>query len=289
MKILYIITSILLCVVYIMASIVFYVTDISYSLTGNIQIIYRVFAAIGTLIAPLGILGVILGFRFRKREETQKSLLCTFGGFIMILGLTLCYALFNSFGANLVNESLRAALERDYGEDWDATSNYEQLPETYQVILDKKYVVVRDRWDRDAMIHREHLSWKLPEFYGENSLENIGFGLLDLNGDGNQELLIGQVSEEGEPTVILSVYTDPESPQQVFQTYDTMVHYLHKQDDGTYLVECDVEYDTGEKEVYMLMLTYGLNGNPSSNTAVDIPAEPANRCYVELIPFAEYR
>lgn len=289
MKVMYIITSILLCVVYIMASIVFYVTDISYSLAGNMQIIYRALAAIGTLIAPLGILGVILGFRFRKRDDGKRALLCTFGGFIMILGLTVCYALFNSFGANLVNESLRAALEQDYGEDWDAASNYEQLPETYQVILDKKYVVVRDRWDRDALIHREHLSWKLPEFYGENSLDNIGFGLMDLNGDGNEELLIGQVSQEGEPTVILSVYSDPESPQQVFQTYDTMVHYLHKQDDGTYLVECDVEYDTGEKEVYMLMLTYGVNGNPAGNTAVDMPAEPANRCYVELIPFAQYR
>ena len=289
MKILYIITSILLCVVYIMASIVFYATDISYSLTGNIQIIYRVLATIGTLIAPLGIFGVIMGFRFKKREEPQKSLLCTFGGFIMILSLTVCYALFNSLGANLVNESLRAALEQDYGEDWDAASNYEQLPESHQVILDKKYVVVRDRWDRDALMHREHLSWKLPEFYGENSLENIGFGLLDLNGDGKQELLIGQVSEEGEPTVILSVYSDSESPQQVFQTYDTMVHYLHKQDDGTYLVECDVEYDTGEKEVYMLMLTYGVNGNPSGNTAVNMTADPENRCYVELIPFAEYR
>lgn len=289
MKVLYIITSILLCLVYIMASIVFYVTDISNSLSGNIQIIYRAFAAIGTLIAPLGIFGVIMGFRYRKRDDSSRALLCTFGGFILILGLSVCYALFNSLGGNLVNESLRTALEQDYGEDWDAPSNYEQLPETYQVILDKKYVVVRDRWDRDALIQREHLSWKLPEFYGENSLENIGFCLLDLNGDGAEELLIGQVSEEGEPTVILSVYSDPESPQQVFQTYDTMVHYLHRQDDGTYLVECDVEYDTGEKEVYMLELTYGVNGNPVSNTAVDAEPDPANRCYVELIPFAEYR
>ena len=289
MKALYVIISILLCVVYIFASLLFYVTDISYSLTGTLQIVYRVFTALGTLVAPLGIVGVILGFRYRKREQSRKALLYTFGGFLMIMGVSLCFLFLNSFGGNWVNRSLYAALQQHYGEDFDAPSNYEELPETYQIILDKKYVVVRDRWDRDALMEREHLSWKMPQFYGENSLENIGFCLLDLNGDGSEELLIGEVTPEGTPNAIFSVYTAPDAPQQVFQTYDTMLHYLHKQADGTYLLECAVEYSTGEKETYVLTLTVPENNRTAKAAEVEATVDAADRCYVELIPFANYR
>ncbi len=289
MTILYTITCIFLFFVYLISGVSFWVADISGSLTGTMQVIYQIVTTLGILTAPVGVIGLGVGLHFRKKENMKASVLSAFAGFLMILAVSLVHLFLSSFGGNALNASLSAALREAYGEGWDAPSHYEHLPEGYQLILDKEYVAARDQWDRDALIEQEHLSWKIPEFYGENGLENIGFGLLDLNGDGKDELLIGSVSPEGEATTIFSIYSDPEEPHQVYQTYDTMLHYLHEQDDGIYLVECDVEYDTGEKETYMLVLTYGIEGYRSNDTIVDVAADPANRSHIELIPFAEYR
>ncbi len=289
MSILYTITSIFLILVYLVSGISFWVADLSNSLVGTMQVIYRILTTLGILIAPVGIFGVGLGFYFRKKEYMKKSVISTFAGFVMILAVSLCYLLVNSIGGNAINRSLEAALQVKYGEDWNAVSNYEQLPEAYQITLNKEYVAAREKWNREELLEREHLSWRIPEFYGENGLDNIGFCLLDLNGDGQEELLIGVVAPEGTPTTILSVFSDQESAHQVFQTYDTMLHYLHEQEDGTYLIECRVEYDTGETQTYMLQLTYGIEGYRADNIEVEAAADPENRCYVELIPLADYR
>lgn len=289
MTILYTITSILLIVVYLFSGMSFWASDLSGSLTGVMQTVYRTLTTLGILTTPIGIIGVGFGFYFRKKENMRASVLSTFAGFLMILAVSLLILLLNSFGGNAMNASLEAALREGYGEDWNAPSNYEELPETYQLILDKEYVAAREQWDRDALIEREHLSWKIPAYYGENGLENIGFCLLDLNGDGLEELVIGEVVPEGTANTVFSVWSDPEKPDQVYKTYDTMLFYLHEQADGTYLIECDVEFDTGEQATYMLQLTYGLEGSKTDDVEVDVPADAATRSHIELIPLAKYR
>ncbi len=289
MTILYTITSIVLIFVYLFSGVSFWAADISGSLIGTMQIIYRIVTTLGILTAPVGIIGVGFGFYFRKKENMKASILSTFAGFLMILAVSLCYLLLNSLGGNALNASLSAALREAYGENWDSPSNYEELPETYQLLLDKEYVAARDHWDRDALMAQEHLSWRMPAYYGDNGLENIGFCLLDLNGDGSEELVVGEVTPEGTANTVFSVWSDPEQPDQVYKTYDTMLFYLHEQADGTYLIECDVEFETGEQASYMLQLTCGLEDSRTDDVEVDVPADPANRSHIELIPFAEYR
>lgn len=289
MTILYTITSIALIFVYLFSGMTFWASDLSGSLAGTMRVIYQIVTTLGILTTPVGLIGLGFGWYFRKKERMKYSILSTFAGFIMIMAVSLFSLLLNSLGGNALNRSLEAALRERYGEDWNAPSNYEELPETYQLILDKEYVAARERWDRDALIEREHLSWKIPAYYGENGLENIGFCLLDLNGDGSKELLIGEVAPEGTANTVFSVWSDPEQPDQVYKTYDTMLFYLHEQADGTYLIECDVEFDTGEQTTYMLQLTYGLEDSKTDDIEVDVPADVSNRSHIELIPLAEYR
>ena len=50
-----------------------------------------------------------------------------------------------------------------------------------------------------------------------------------------------------------------------------------------------MEYDDGEKETYLLLLTYGVEGYRSNDVVIDTTADPADRCHIDLIPFADYR
>ena len=146
--------------------------------------------------------------------------------------------------------------EQIYGENWDAPPAIEGVPEFYQEVLNKFYVAVRDEWSGDQMIGMSTM--EMEKYYGDASLDNIGFILMDVNADGFDELMIGTTApvEEG----------------------------------GTYVAEIGGSYmpEVGDTKGYWLLGAY------EDERIVDImhqegSMDPAGRLTLEMIPFSQYK
>lgn len=169
-----------------------------------------------------------------------------------------------------------------YGEGWDAAPAIEGIPELYQEVLNKFYAVVRDAFPADQLVDLGAMT--MAERYGDTPLDNIGFSLMDVNGDGVNELLIGTVMpvEEG-GTEIFCMYSDPENPHLNLQSLEGETYYLHSgTTDDVYIAEIG-----GENAVWLL-------GAEAGESIVNITyqegtPDPANRLTLEMIPFSQYK
>lgn len=181
-----------------------------------------------------------------------------------------------------MDRDIAARDEQLYGEGWDAAPAVEGIPKLYQEILNKFYAVVRDEWPSEQLMDLAAMT--MAEYYGEASLDNIGFVLMDVNGNGNQELMIGTTSpvEEG-GTAIFCMYSDPENPFVSLRSMEGEVYYLHAGDaDGAYVAEI-----AGRDAAWLLKAEEGEG-------IVDIQyqegaMDPAGRLTLELIPFSQYK
>lgn len=169
-----------------------------------------------------------------------------------------------------------------YGEGWDSAPAIEGIPELYQEVLNKFYAVVRDQWSSEQLADLGAMT--MAEHYGDAPLDNIGFLLMDVNGDSVNELLIGTVHpvEEG-GTEIFCMYSDPENPFLNLNSVEGEVYYLHPAEtDGTYIAEIG-----GGDGAWLL-------GAEEGERIVEInyqegAMEPAGRLTLEMIPFSNYK
>ena len=178
--------------------------------------------------------------------------------------------------------------EQMYGENWDAAPAIDGIPELYQEVLNKFYVAVRDEWSRDVFVHVANT--EMEGYFGEASLDNIGFILMDVNGDGVEELMIAATAPEEEGgTAVFCIYSDPECPHNTLDGVEGQIYYLHPSQDGTYLAEIGGSYvpEDGIKGYWLL-------GAYEDERIIDInfqegTLDPANRLTLEVIPFSQYK
>lgn len=230
----------------------------------------------------VSIICMVLGIIKLRKGKVKKAVVFALVG-VLYSGIIL--------GGMYIDDAVHTIrMERDiaawdnqmYGEGWDAAPAIEGIPELYQEILNKAYVVVRDKWPSDRMMDLPLTA--MVEHYGEEPLENIGFLLMDVNGNGNQELLIGSTAsaEEG-GTVIFTMYSDPENPFISLRSLEGEIYYLHAGEaDGTYVAEIG-----GADAAWLL-------GAEEGEGIVDIcyqegAMDPAGRLTLELIPFSKYK
>ena len=244
---------------------------------------------IGTVMYVAGMFSVVvsivcavLGIIKLRKGNVKKAVIFALAG-VLYSGIIL--------GSIYIDDTVHTVwMERDiaardeqmYGEGWDAAPAVEGIPELYQEILNKFYAVVRDEWPSGQLMDLAATS--MAEYYGDASLDNIGFILMDVNGNGNQELMIGTTSpvEEG-GTAIFCMYSDPENPFISLHSLEGEVYYLHAGEaDGTYLAEI------GGRDAAWL-LEAGEDMNFVDTIYQEGVMDPAGRLTLELIPFSQYR
>ena len=186
-------------------------------------------------------------------------------------------------GSILLERDVAERNEQMYGESWDAAPSIEGIPEGYQVILNEYYAVVRDRWPAEQLMDLGAVG--MAEYYGEVSLDNIGFVLMDLNGDRVDELVIGAVAAQAERqgNEIFCIYTDPENPFYAINSVAGNVYYLH----------AGASDDMYEAEIIGLDSSWVIEPAKSENT-FDInfregAMDPAERLTIALTPFFQYK
>lgn len=236
----------------------------------------------GMFSVVVSIVCVVLGIIKLRKGNVKKAVIFALAG-VLYSGIIL--------GSIYIDDAVHTVrMERDiaardeqmYGEDWDAVPAIEGLPELYQEVLNKFYSVVRDEWPSEQLLDLAAMT--MAEYYGDASLDNIGFILMDVNGNGNEELMIGTTSPVGEGgTAIFCMYSDPENPFISLRSLEGEVYYLHAGEaDGTYLAEIagrDAAWLLGAEEGEGIVDTHYQEG------AMD----PAGRLTLEMIPFSEYK
>ena len=253
----------------------------SYGLGLYFGVVGKVACIAGMLSAAVCVICAVLGIIKLRKGDMKKAIV------FVVVGLLYCGVTFGGmmldelvYGIRLEN-SIEDRKEQMYGEDWNSAPAIEGIPELYQEMLNEVYALVRDENTENLM---EFGLVALSEHYGDASLENIGFSLMDLDGDGVDEMLIGTAApvEEG-GTVIAAVYSDPENPFCFPGSYEEEFYYLHAgESEGSYLLE---NSKTGT--VWVI--------EPSTESILDVSdyqgeaLEPSGRLEVEMIPFAQYK
>ena len=81
------------------------------------------------------------------------------------------------------------------------------VEQAYAVVIGEYYTALEQRWN-GAELMEDGLNYMAADCYGEEPLENLGYAIADVDGDGVQELLIGTIkADEFYDKMIFSLYT----------------------------------------------------------------------------------
>ena len=279
MKILFWVLAILSILAGLFVSVVGYFAE-GLALYGTV--IGKIFCMAGILAVAVSLVCAVLGIIKLRKGNSKAAVVLALVGLVysgaMIGGMLLDDALDT---AKLEND-IAERNEQQYGEGWDAAPTIEGIPELYQEVLNEFYAAVRDEWPSDQLMNLGAMT--TPEHYGDAALDNIGFLLMDVNGDGIDELMVGTTApvEEG-GTAIFCMYSDPENPFINLQTFENEIYYLHAgESDGTYLMEiggADAAWQLGiEEDEAIVCIDY-----------VEGAMDPAARLTLDMIPFSQYK
>lgn len=237
---------------------------------------------VGMLSCAVSIIGMVLGI-IKLRKGKKKAAIM-----FALLGLIFSGIIFGGIEidemiyAKRLDAQFENRDEQMYGENWNAAPNVEGIPEHYQVLLNKFYVMVRDRWPAEKLMDVGAMA--MADHYGEASTDNIGFALVDLNNDHVDELVIGTAvpTEEG-ATLIFCICTDPENPIYAINSVEGDAYYLHPGDtDGSYKAEI-----VGENAAWVI--AQAEKENTFDFTYREGTMDPAGRVVLDMTPFSRYK
>ena len=245
-------------------------------------IIGEVACIAGILSLGVCIVGAVLGIIKLCKGNAKKALGCALIGVIYCGIIFAGIALDEAVSGMLLERDIANRNEQMYGEGWDAPSAIEGIPELYQQVLNEYYAIVRDRWPADRLMDIGAVS--MAGYYGDEPMDNIGFVLMDLNGDACDELVIGATGTgAGEGTAIFCIYTDTENPFYAINSVEGQTYYLHSgETEGTYLAEI-----AGADAAWVIEPVE--RANAFDMNYLEGAMDSAGRMALELIPLSQYK
>ena len=245
---------------------------------------------IGEVVCVAGMLSVVvsvacglLGIAKLRKGDVKRAVALALAG-VAYSGIILAgMYVDDAVDTMLMNKSIAENEEQRYGENWNAPPAIEGIPEQYQEVLNKLYVAVGEKWTGDQLMDLGVVA--MSDYYGDAPLDNIGFVLVDLNGDRVDELVIGAVAKKDQQgNELFCVYTNPDSPFYAINSVEGEVYYLHAGagEDDSYEMEI-----AGTDRAWVIAAaekanTFDLNVREGT-------MDPAGRMTVALIPFSQYK
>ena len=169
------------------------------------------------------------------------------------------------------------ALEEYVEYEGDASGYYMNA---YAEILDKYQEALSRKWGGEKLL-RENMSLLCQAFYEDEPLQKVGFAFLDLNGDGQWELLIG--AAEGEDTlqnVIFDAYTLVEdTPVQLFCGQERERYYLYEEEAGGYEI-ADVASSGAQQSAWYYYMVDGTEMKVVQAIVYDAAADAEHPWYM---------
>ena len=279
MKILFWILAILSIAVGLFVSVVCYMSH-GLGLTGTG--IGEVVCIVGMLAAVICMICTVLGSKKLRKGDAKRAVVFAVAGLVYCGIIIGGIFLDDAVDTLLLKKSIAERNAQLYGENWDAPPAIEGIPERYQEVLNKYYAVIRDQWPAERLMDLGAVS--MAEYYGDAPLDNIGFVLMDLNGDKVDELVIGAVAQaEQQGNEIFCIYSDPQNPSYVINGVEGKLYYLHSGEaDGTYEAEIVGHHSAWVIETAERENTFDFNLKEGA-------MDPAGRMTLDLIPFSRYK
>lgn len=147
----------------------------------------------------------------------MKKIAVLFLSVIMVFNLTACGASTPAAPESAAPESHASASEETAPAQEEISPEPEEtvpapeetptVEQAYAVVIGEYYTALEQRWN-GAELMEDGLNYMAADCYGEEPLENLGYAIVDLDGDGVQELLIGPINaDEFFDKMIFSLYT----------------------------------------------------------------------------------
>ena len=279
MKILFWILAVVSILIGLFVSVVCYMSH-GLGLTGTG--IGEVVCIVGMLAAVICMICTVLGSKKLRKGDAKRAVVFAVAGLVYCGIIIGGIFLDDAVDTLLLKKSIAERNAQLYGENWDAPPAIEGIPERYQEVLNKYYAVIRDQWPAERLMDLGAVS--MAEYYGDAPLDNIGFVLMDLNGDKVDELVIGAVAQaEQQGNEIFCIYSDPQNPSYVINGVEGKLYYLHSGEaDGTYEAEIVGHHSAWIIETAERENTFDFNLKEGA-------MDPDGRMTLDLIPFSRYK
>ena len=279
MKILFWILAILSIAAGLFVSVVCYMSH-GLGLTGTG--IGEVVCIVGMLAAVICMICTVLGSKKLRKGDAKRAVVFAVAGLVYCGIIIGGIFLDDAVDTLLLKKSIAERNAQLYGENWDAPPAIEGIPERYQEVLNKYYAVIRDQWPAERLMDLGAVS--MAKYYGDAPLDNIGFVLMDLNGDKVDELVIGAVAQaEQQGNEIFCIYSDPKNPSYVINGVEGKLYYLHSGEaGGTYEAEIVGHHSAWVIETAERENTFDFNLKEGA-------MDPDGRMTLDLIPFSRYK
>ena len=128
----------------------------------------------------------------------------------------------------------------------------------YSRQMERYYTALSQQWDEGAYWDHE-MSALAAYYYAGAPLENVGFAFMDLDGNGNRELLIGAILGSDRDPLVFEIWTVRNGePAMLAQSGSHNRYYLqYAQEDDLWSVAYEAENGAANHAVYYLQLADG--------------------------------
>ena len=250
----------------------------------GLDLYYGTFGAalcmLGMLSVVVSIVCAVFGVIKLRKGNVKKAVLLALAG--LVYSVIVLAGMFSEEAVDtmLMEKDIAERKDEMYGENWDSAPAVDGIPEQYVNVLNEVYAIAKDQLDGDLMGFGVV---SMPEYYGDAPLDNIGFTLMDVNGDAVDELILGTAVPVEGGTAVFAIYSDPENPFYSVSSIEGEAYFLHPgESEGTYLAEI-----AGRDAAWQLTAVEG-------ESIVDINyvegvMNPADRLTLEMTPFSQYK
>ena len=132
------------------------------------------------------------------------------------------------------------------------------INENYAPQIERYYEAISNQWD-DGAYFEHQMCPMVVHYYEENALDNVGFTFMDLDGDDNQELIIGAIMNSEQDPLIFEIWTlNNGEPVMLAQSGSRNRYYSqYSEEDGLWSIANEAENGAANHAVYYLQLLDG--------------------------------
>ena len=130
--------------------------------------------------------------------------------------------------------------------------------EVYAPQIERYYKALSEQWDEGAYFEHE-MSPMAIYYYEGNALDNIGYSLMDLNGDENPELVIGAIYNSDLDPLVFEIWTLKNGePEMLAQSGSRNRYYLqYSEEEELWTIAYEAENGAANRANYYLHISEG--------------------------------